>query len=202
MPFLEGMGDKQIPGAKKRGFARAGQEYNAEAREMGPGSTPVPDELPSAELDKPSLSGDKRGSVRGSWARIERGSSYGLPSMSELQYPEAYAPVSTVFWEGLTDQQRVEVMKLQALAQEKVGFERGTQKFFMEDFDPEEAQSSDPELRLVALAAPRMVFGGVLIGAGLTVAMLGIAGALLMAPALGFGLTAALAGAAMLVLSR
>lgn len=202
MPFLEGMGDKQIPGASKRGFAKAGQEYSAEARELGPGATLGPAELPSAELDKPGLGSEKPASLRGRWAKIERGGSYGLPSTSEMQYPEAYKPVSTVFWEGLTEQQRIEVMKLQALAQEKVGFERGTQKFFMEDFDPDDEQSSDPELRLVALAAPRMVFGGALIGAGVTLAALGILGGLAAAPALGFGLTAALAGAAMLVLSR
>jgi hypothetical protein len=197
MPFHEGMGDKRVPGAKKRGFARAGQEFNAELREQGPGAIVLPEEIPTYEPGS-----GRRGKLRGSKTAIDRKSSYGLPSISELNYPEAYKPVSTTFWEGLSDQQRSEVMRLQAVAQEKVGYEKGTTKYFMQDFDAEEAQSADPELRLVALAAPRLVAGGILIGAGAAVTIIGMAGVLPAPQAIGLGSCAVLGGLAMLMLSR
>lgn len=61
---------------------------------------------------------------------------FGLTSRSELFYPEAYRDISTVYWRGLTREQREMIAKVQATAMEKVGFERGTEKRFIDDFDP------------------------------------------------------------------
>jgi hypothetical protein len=68
---------------------------------------------------------------------------FGLASPSEAKYPQAYAPVDETFWEGLTDAQRSALDRIQAIAQEKVGFERGTPKFFIEDIDPHAPPGDD-----------------------------------------------------------
>lgn len=120
-------------------------------------------------------------------AADRRKSSFQLRHRSQRDFPQAYEPVSTVFWEGLSKQQVDAVMRLQATAMEKAGFEKGTPKFFIEDFDPNSPGTSSPAataqrstgtLDLVAQAAPRLVLGGVLIGMGALAMALGLTGIL------------------------
>jgi hypothetical protein len=136
--------------------------YDAEDLAEGPGARA--DDSASVTSRPSRRSRQRRDSI------VSR-NAYGLRSKSEQMYPEAYAPVDETFWEGLSSGQQAEVMRLQAVAQEKVGYERGTTKYFIEDFDSRESGPSDPEARLVAIAAPRFVMGGALIGAAL---MLGL----------------------------
>ena len=110
-------------------------------------------------------------------------STYRLKSKSEVDFPEAYVPVDKELWEGLSPEQRKRAVRLQASAMERVGFEKGTPKFFIEDFDPSGAQpmrseSAPSDTDLVAMAAPRLVIGGMLIGAGIVTAVVGLAGLL------------------------
>jgi hypothetical protein len=132
------------------------------------------------------------------------GNRFGLPSNSELHYPQAYAPVAAGFWEGLNPRQRTELERLQAIAQEKVGYERGTPKFFIQDFDPgaDPAEDAGPNIAArvfdphsgreiitntagaapsrrvgedVEDALPRLSIGGGLVGAGLAATLLALA---------------------------
>jgi hypothetical protein len=61
---------------------------------------------------------------------------WGLKSWSEMLYPEAYRDISSVYWKKLSDEDRQRIMKVQARAMEKVGYEPGTAKLFI---DPIEA---------------------------------------------------------------
>lgn len=61
---------------------------------------------------------------------------FGLRSRPVASYPEAYAKVSQAFWRAMTPEHRRSVMAVQASAMEKVGFEQGTTKYFIRDFDP------------------------------------------------------------------
>jgi len=61
---------------------------------------------------------------------------FGLRSRPVASYPEAYAKVSQAFWRSMTPEHRRAVMAVQATAMEKVGFEEGTAKYFIRDFDP------------------------------------------------------------------
>jgi len=111
---------------------------------------------------------------------MEHRNIYGLASISQSKYPQAYAPVSATFWEGLSEEQRNNVLHLQAVAMEKAGFEKSAPKYFIENFDPA-APSSQPMSRsqadvdLVSIAAPRLILGGILIGAGAMAGALAIA---------------------------
>jgi hypothetical protein len=62
---------------------------------------------------------------------------WNLPSRSEMMYPEAYRDLSTVYWKQLTSQERLQVDTVQARAMEKAGYERGTQKHFIEEIEPD-----------------------------------------------------------------
>ncbi|MDQ3023191.1 MAG: hypothetical protein M3R04_02215 [bacterium] len=62
---------------------------------------------------------------------------WGLKSWSEMLYPEAYRDISNVYWKQLSDEERRQVMVVQARAMEKVGYEPGTSKYFI---DPIESQ--------------------------------------------------------------
>jgi hypothetical protein len=61
---------------------------------------------------------------------------FGLTPREITAYPEAYRDVSAVYWRQLSQDQREQIMQVQAVAMEKVGFERGTSKHFIEDFEP------------------------------------------------------------------
>jgi hypothetical protein len=98
---------------------------------------------------------------------------YRLKHRSEVLYPQAYEPVSGVFWQGLSKDQVDAVMRLQAVAREKAGFEKRAPKYFIEDFDPGApgaalgVSSAVEQARdAVSLAAPRLVLGGALLGMG------------------------------------
>jgi hypothetical protein len=67
---------------------------------------------------------------------------YQLKSRSEGLYPELYQPVDQKFWHGINDNQADALMRLQAIAMEKVGFEKGAPKFFIED-DPGSQYAAD-----------------------------------------------------------
>lgn len=58
---------------------------------------------------------------------------WGLPSRSELMYPEAYQDLSTVYWKQLTKDERQRIDTVQARAMEKAGYERGTDKQFIQE---------------------------------------------------------------------
>jgi len=77
---------------------------------------------------------ETRGAPEIEMEKLRRG--YGLKSRSEQDYPEAYRRMSSIFWRALTDNQREQIMRVQAAAMEKVGFERGTDKRYIQDFDP------------------------------------------------------------------
>jgi len=99
---------------------------------------------------------------------------YKLRHRSQRDFPQAYEPVSRTFWEGLSKQQQDAVMRLQAVAMEKAGFEKGAPKMFIQDFDPSNpnAVSFSPRggyargADLVSLAAPRLLLAGALLGMG------------------------------------
>jgi hypothetical protein len=183
MRFPEGLEEKKDLVAGWRSQKRPG---TLETAEQGPAALHP---LPAADIVPESI--DK---VRPSRRRKTSSGSgpLGLSSRSELLYPEAYKPVSREFWEGLSPTQQQEVMRLQAVAQEKVGFERGTQKYFIEDFDPDGREKS-PDVALVELAAPRLIVGGMCIGAGVLSVTLGLLHTLPLTESLAGGL-AALAG--------
>lgn len=61
---------------------------------------------------------------------------FGLKSRPMTSYPEAYAKVPKLFWHSMSSEHRERVMSVQAVAMEKVGFEPGTSKQFIQDFDP------------------------------------------------------------------
>ena len=61
---------------------------------------------------------------------------FGLQSSAVSKYPEAYREVSSVFWRKVSKEHSDRIALVQAQAMEKVGFERKTEKFFIEDFDP------------------------------------------------------------------
>ena len=70
------------------------------------------------------------------------GGGYQLKSRSEGLYPELYQPVNKEFWRGINTEQADALMHLQAIAMEKVGFEKGTPKFFIDD-DPGSQYAAD-----------------------------------------------------------
>jgi len=61
---------------------------------------------------------------------------FGLTPRAVTAYPEAYRDISSVYWRQLSREQRDQIMQVQAVAMEKVGFERGTSKRFIQDFEP------------------------------------------------------------------
>jgi hypothetical protein len=90
-------------------------------------------------------------------AQINTRNKYGLTSRSELSYPQAYAPVASEMWTGLTQEERTRQYVTQAIAQEKAGFEKGAPKFFIEDFDPDQAHAPKMREHITGLSAtPRI----------------------------------------------
>jgi len=133
---------------------------------------------------------------------------YKLKHRSEIAYPQAYEPVSATFWGGLSQDQVNAVMRLQAVAMEKTGFEKSAPKFFIENFDPANPNAPALQVRggqqavdLVSLAAPRLVLGGVLLGMGALSLALGLIGMLLPLGPVAAAATIALAIGIILVLN-
>ena len=164
MSFPEGLPEKRGKlGHIREDVLQPGKAYDAEKLAGGPG----------ASGEEPAIrQGGKDASATGQVV-AQRGR-FGLRSKSEMLYPEAYRPVDPVFWQGLSSDQQFEVMRLQAVAQEKVGFERGTQKYFIDTSELEPSREVGTGVDLVSLATPRLVLGGMLIGSGLLLAALGL----------------------------
>lgn len=141
-----------------------------------------------------------------------RATDYGLSHRSERDYPEAYVPVSTEFWQGLSQSQVDAVMRLQATAMEKAGYEKGAPKFFIEDFDPGNpnaprvsgaARGSTVAVDRVAQAAPRLILGGILLGMGSLALALGLTGILQpIAPIAGVSAAALITGLILAITGR
>jgi len=160
------------PGGEGRGSAerRIAQLPHAGPERRSGADRRMAHKPPTPDYGRPSSPVPK---LSGKIAQMESGNIYGLKSASELNYPQAYAPIPREMWSALTEEQQALALRLQAIAQEKVGFEKGTPKFFIEDFDPDNPNAPAASIRrevaavdLVSLAAPRLVLGGMLIGAG------------------------------------
>jgi len=63
---------------------------------------------------------------------------WGLKSWSEMLFPEAYRDISNVYWKQLSDEERQRIMAVQARAMEKVGYEPGTPKMFIQPIEPDD----------------------------------------------------------------
>jgi hypothetical protein len=144
-----------------------GTSYSGpERRKGGDLRRPTPDYGHTAEVKTHKLSGKA--------APMASSNTYGLKSRSEMSFPQAYAPVSREMWAEMSEEQKAHALRLQAIAQEKVGFEKSAPKFFIDDFDPSNPNApatkpgnrNAPAVSEVSLAAPRLIMGGVLIGAG------------------------------------
>jgi hypothetical protein len=120
--FIPGLSRIKKAAAEKR--ARPGRR--GKDREQRPAPRPKP------RPTLPKYSGDVGPSVG-----VEHyNNPFGLVSRAVSQYPEAYAKVPAMFWRGMSKEHRQQVMQVQATAMEKVGFEPGTWKHFIDDFDP------------------------------------------------------------------
>ena len=114
--------------------------------------------------------------VAGSWPQS------GLRSASETAFPTLFAPTDGKFWHGLSDEQQLEVTRIQAAAMERVGYESGTEKYFIEgeedltDLYAVLGQEKPAELDKASELAGggRWIFGGMLIGGGLAAVALAI----------------------------
>jgi hypothetical protein len=87
--------------------------------------------------------------------------SYQLKSRSQGLYPELYEPVNKEFWRGISDDQAGALMRLQAIAMEKVGFEKGSPKFFIDD-DPGSQYAADDYFvggERARVATPKSIIG-------------------------------------------
>ncbi len=161
MAFPEGLHDKKDQLLRPE-VLQPKAAYDARELEAGPGITPDAPQL--APVHQP-----REDSLHLRQIELTSRNAYGLRSKSEELYPQAYFPVDTKFWEGLSAHQQAEVTRLQALAQEKVGYERGTQKYFMEDFDPRSVDKRSSGERLVEIETPRLVIAGAMLGAAATI---------------------------------
>ncbi|MCB1215984.1 hypothetical protein KDL44_01225 [bacterium] len=105
----------------------------------------------------------------------------GPRSRSEEKFPEAYRGGNEEHWQKADAQHEYDVIRTQALAQEKVGYEEDTEKFFIDDPDhPRREPLSEHErmrvfgkkehaVSLESLNGPPLVFGGFLLGVSLTI---------------------------------
>jgi len=158
VPFPEGLHDKYEE-LVRPDVLQPKVASDARDKEAGPG---LPDE------PEPRRALPPESNLHLKQIELTSRNSYGLRSKSEEMYPQAYYAVDHSFWEGLSKEQQLEVVRLQAVAQEKVGYERGTQKYFMEDFDPRVVDKKTSGERLVEIETPRLLIAGAMMGAALT----------------------------------
>jgi hypothetical protein len=159
VPFPEGLHDKKDQ-LLRPDVLQPKVAYDARELEAGPGSAIELEghhRLPSAEHP-----------LHLRQIELTSRNVHGLRSKSEELYPQAYFPVDTAFWAGLSDQQQAEVMRLQAVAQEKVGYERGSPKYFMQDFDTRAVDKKTSGQRLVEIETPRLLLAGAMLGVAVT----------------------------------
>jgi hypothetical protein len=190
------------PAADRR---KGGASYTGPERRSGSDlRRPTPDYGHTAEVKTHKLSGKA--------APMDASNTYGLKSRSEMNFPQAYAPVSREMWAEMSEEQKAQALRLQAIAQEKVGFEKSAPKFFIEDFDPSNPNApakqpggsrSAPAASEVSLAAPRLIMGGILIGAGGMLLALALGHMLPSAPGMLYGVCgAALVGGVVLAANQ
>jgi hypothetical protein len=123
---------------------------------------------------------------------------YGLTNSSAMNYPGAYAPVAKEFRTEASSELQAQRMKLQAIAQEKVGFEEGTDKFFIEDFTPGGVpRKAVPRASMEEMSAPRYVMGGAFMGMGFLALVLGLFSAIPFGYGVAGGLCCMMLGASM-----
>lgn len=175
-PFPEGLGLRPAAGKRKRRVSykdlprKPDSPAPAKPEPTAPPGKHAASAAPASE--QPSVR--PPGLVTRRFSRkpvqIDTSNRYGLKSRSELDYPQAYEPIAPQLWAGLTEDERRRVMRVQAIAQEKAGFERGAPKYFIEDFDPAEALAPSTHRDLVGRLAdtrrpvsPFMLAGGVLL---------------------------------------
>ncbi len=89
-------------------------------------------------------------------------------SNAEIDYPELLKVVDPKYYESLTEEQRHELLIRQAIAQEKVGYEKYAPKFFLpEEEDPfPEGRHAEESDMFVALEInrPLLILGGLILG--------------------------------------
>jgi len=98
--------------------------------------------------------------------RSRRFKEYQVKDMSEIEFPEMFEPIQAEYLRKLSPERARELMIKQAIAQEKVGYERHTKKYFLpieEDPFPEDREAKrlpiiSPRELLIFLAG---LFGGV-----------------------------------------
>lgn len=90
-------------------------------------------------------------------------------SNAEIDYPELLKGVDPKYYESLTEEQRHDLIIKQAIAQEKVGYEKYAPKFFLpEDEDPfPEGRHVEQADMFTALEInrPLLIIGGAILGA-------------------------------------
>ena len=98
------------------------------------------------------------------------------PSMAEIDYPELLKGVDPKYYESLTGEQQHELIIRQAIAQEKVGYEKYAPKYFLpEDEDPfPEGRRAEQADMFVALEInrPLLILSGLLLGLVISLAAL------------------------------
>jgi len=100
--------------------------------------------------------------------RSSTGVSIDAPSFAQAAYPELMAQVDPKVLAQLTPEQVKELLVLQAKAQEKVGYEPHTPKFFLpveEDPYPEGRTQQQDMFVVREINRPLLVFGGMMLGA-------------------------------------
>lgn len=101
-------------------------------------------------------------------------------SNAEIDYPELLKGVDPKYYESLTEEQRHDLILKQAIAQEKVGYEKYAPKFFLpEDEDPfPEGRHVEQADMFTALEInrPLLILGGLIFGltAGIAAVNLGV----------------------------
>lgn len=95
-------------------------------------------------------------------------------SNAEMDYPELLKGVDPKYYESLTEEQRYDLVIKQAIAQEKVGYEKYAPKFFLpEDEDPfpdgRRAEEADMFIAL-EINRPLLILGGIVLGLAVGVA--------------------------------
>jgi len=89
------------------------------------------------------------------------------PSLSQLMYPELMEEVDPGMFDRLSPEQIKDLFIMQAIAQEKVGYEKHTPKFFLpeeEDPFPETRQRHADNYVVREINRPLLILGGLLLG--------------------------------------
>jgi hypothetical protein len=95
-------------------------------------------------------------------------------SMAEIDYPELLESVDKHYYESLSEEEQHELVIKQAIAQEKVGYERHAPKFFLpeeEDPYPEGRKVEQVDMFTAReIDRPLLALGGILLGLAICLA--------------------------------